>query len=103
MQTHARLPPAPDPLDYLRSDPHPDEIGPGTCVRVSPFGGRSTAGMTEEGVVLEIVPPGEPVLTSGVLYAARLIGSRSSVTRYVVQCENYRVVRRAAEILVVSL
>jgi hypothetical protein len=97
----ARL--VPDPLVYLRDEPAPDAIGLGTAVRISPFGGRSKAGMTEEGVVIELVWRGEPVRTAGILYASRLKGSRSSVTRYVVQCANYRVVRRATELVVVAL
>jgi hypothetical protein len=52
---------------------------------------------------MEIIWKGEPVRTSGILYASRLQGSRSTVTRYVVQCEHYRVVRRAAELVVVAL
>lgn len=90
-------------LDYLRTHPTPEEISLGTVVKVSPCGGRSKWQMAEEGVVIEIVWRGMPVRTSGILYAARLQGSRSTVTRYVVQCTNYRVVRRAAELVVVAL
>jgi hypothetical protein len=91
------------PLNYLWAHPAPDEISLGSAVCVSPFGGRSKAGMIQEGVVIEIIWKGEPVRTTGILYAARLQGSRSTVTRYVVQCEHYRVVRRAAELVVVAL
>lgn len=91
------------PLDYFRTEPTPDAISLGTAVRVSPLNSRTKAGMCEEGVVIEIVWRGMPVRTSGILYAARLQGSRSTVTRYVVQCEHYRVVRRAAELVVVAL
>jgi hypothetical protein len=90
-------------LDHLRTHPAPDEISLGTVVKVSPCGGRSKWQMAEEGVVMEIIWKGEPVRTTGILYAARLQGSRSTVTRYVVQCEHYRVVRRAAELVVVAL
>lgn len=88
---------------YWYANRRPDTIGLGTCVLVSPFGGRTRAQMREEGVVTEIVARGEPVRTRDILYASRLLGSRSSVCRYVVQCANFRVVRRAAEMVVVAL
>lgn len=103
MSAHARLPPAPDPFAYLRSEPTPREICPGSAVRVSPFGGRTKDQMTEEGVVIDVVKAGEPVRTPEILYARRLIGSRSTVTRYVIQCANYRVVRRGSELVVIAL
>ena len=71
----------------------------GTAVRVSLSGGWAKAGMTEEGVVIEVVRPGCGPR------AARVVpprSTRSSVCRYVVQCWDRRVLRRAAEMVVVS-
>ncbi len=74
----------------------PAGIDLGTAVLTSLAGGRSRAGMGEEGIVIEVVPPGCPVRSARVVYP------RSAVVRYVVQCWTCRVIRWTAELLVIS-
>jgi hypothetical protein len=99
----------PDPLEadameaFQRADATPATIDLGTCVRLCPFGGRAARSMTEEGVVIEVVPPWQPVRSARVIFPPSRMSSRSKVPRYVVQCWERRVVRRAAELLVVAL
>ncbi len=75
----------------------------GSCVLVSLAGGWARAGMTEEGVVIEVVRAGRGARSADVLYPRTTGSSRSSVDRYVVQCRNCWVLRRAAEMIVVCL
>lgn len=72
----------------------------GTAVRVSLAGGWAERDMTEEGLVIEVVPAGCCPHAARVRPAR---SSRSSVTRYVIQCDDCRVLRRAYEMRVVSL
>ena len=78
----------------------PPCIDLGTAVRVSLSGGWAKAAMLEEGVVIEVVPPGCGADSARVMPPR---STRSSVCRYVVQCWDCRVLRRAAELVVVSL
>ncbi len=80
----------------------PAGIDLGTAVRTSPAGGRAPGGMTEEGVVIEVVPPGARVRSARVVYSRSACATRSTVVRYVVQCWDRRVLRWTAELLVVS-
>jgi hypothetical protein len=84
-------------------DARPATIDRGTAVRLCLAGGWSKAGMTEEGVVIEVVPPGERVRSARVEYRPRQRSSGSSVHLYVAQCWEHRVVRHARELVVVSL
>jgi len=86
---------------FLQANAPPAGIDLGTAVLTSLAGGRSRAGMTEEGVVIEVVPPGRPVRSLRVIYSGSA-ASRSAVVRYVVQCWTCRVLRWSAELLVVS-
>jgi hypothetical protein len=92
-----------DPLEAIERDARPTEIGLGTCVRFCPYGGRAAAALIDEGVVIEVVPPWGPVLSTRVTYPPSGMGSYSKVPRYVVQSWERRVVRRARELLVVAL
>jgi hypothetical protein len=78
--------------EFMRANAAPGEIGLGSCVRVSLSGGWALADLTREGVIIEVVPPGRPVRSAAV---APPRATRSSVTRYVVQCRGSRVVRPA--------
>lgn len=108
----------------LRAYPQPVEapgqIGLGTAVRISPCGGWRATDMTEVGVVIEVVPPGQRVCSAHVAYAHTtgssreqrvlwttreqrvLWTSRSGVARYVVRTRTRRLVRRAGELVVVA-
>ena len=86
---------------FLRANTPPAGIDLGTAVLTSLAGGRSRAGMSEEGVVIEVVPPGAPVRSARVVYS-RSASTRSTVVRYVVQCWTCRVIRWTAELLVIS-
>jgi len=88
----------PEPGALPDADPSQPPIELGTAVRVSLSGGWAVTGMTEEGVVIEIVPPGGWPRSDRVLPARC---TRSSVARYVVQCWSCRVLRSAAEMVVV--
>jgi hypothetical protein len=57
--------------------------------------------MTEEGVVIEVVPAWCGVRSARVIYPRTTGSSRSLVARYVVQCWTCRVLRRAAEMVLV--
>ncbi|MGD0109218.1 MAG: hypothetical protein ABSC06_35050 [Rhodopila sp.] len=98
-------PAAPDapltPEAFLRANAVPLGVDLGTCVLVSLSGGWARAGMIEEGVVIEVVPPGCGMRSARVLLR-HTASSRSRVSRYVVQCWTCRVLRRAQELLVVS-
>lgn len=85
---------------FLAANTPPPGIDIGTAVRTSLAGGRAPGGMNEEGVVIEVVPPGAPVRSTRVVYSR---SARSAVVRYVVQCWDRRVLRWRAELLVVSL
>jgi hypothetical protein len=102
----ARLPEPEDaPLTlaaFLRANAAPGAIDLGTCVLVSLSGGWARAGMTEEGVVIEVVPPGCGMRSARVLLR-HTASSRSRVARFVIQCWTCRVLRRGQELLVVSL
>ena len=74
-------------------------IALGSAVRVSLYGGWARAGMTEEGVVIEVVPPRCSPRSARVEPGRP---ARSPACRYVVQCWTCRVLRRAAEIVLVS-
>ena len=96
-----RTAPAPPPLQlHLPLAPvvAPQGIDLGSCVLVSLLGDWNRSDCTEEGVVIEVVPPG------GFVRSARVVDhhpgkhSRSVVTRYVVQCWTRRVIRRAVEL-----
>lgn len=76
-----------------------EAIDLGTCVRVSLSGGHSRLRMHEEGVVIEVVPPDGKVRSARVAY---LKTPKSTEPRYVVQCWSRRVLRNAADLLVVS-
>ena len=88
--------------EFLAANTPPAGIDLGTAVLTSPAGGRSRAGLTEEGVVIEVVPPGAPVRSARVVYPRSACASRSAVVRYVVQCWTCRVIRWTAELLVIS-
>lgn len=79
--------------------PQTEEIDLGTCVRVSLSGGHSRLRMHEEGVVIEVVPPDSEVQSARVAY---LKTPKSTERRYVIQCWSRRVLRNAADLLVVS-
>lgn len=85
---------------FQRANAKPTTPDLGTCVLVSLAGGRARALMREEGVVIEVVPPGCAALSARIV-APRSV--RSSVVRYVVQCWELRLLRRAVELVVVSL
>jgi hypothetical protein len=99
--------PTPDvdltPEAILRANRPPAHTGLGTAVRINPFGGRSKPEMKKEGVVIEVVPPGEPPRSAGISYPSTMSRSRSSVVRYVVECRDRRILRRRIELVVVSL
>jgi hypothetical protein len=78
----------------------PLQIDLGTAVRVSLFGGWAERGLKEEGVVIEVVPPGCCPTSERVIPAR---WARSSVASYVVQCWACRVLRREFELRVESL
>jgi hypothetical protein len=100
----AALAPPPRPDTYRPElDAHPAKAGRGTAVRLCLFGGWSKRCMTEEGVVIEVVPPGERVRSARVEYRTRQRSSGSSVHLYVVQLWERRVIRPAREFVVVSL
>jgi hypothetical protein len=80
--------------------PAPAAIDHGTAVRLSLTGSRSRRRMLEEGVVIEVVPPWALARSERVVPASPV---RSSVVRYVVQCWGCRLIRRASELVVVSL
>jgi len=80
----------------------PAGIDLGTAVLTSLAGGRSRAGMNEEGVVIEVVPPGERARADRVICRRNCLASRSTATRYVVQCWDCRVLRFGAELQVIS-
>jgi hypothetical protein len=88
--------------EFLRANTPPAGIDLGTAVLTSLAGGRSRPGMTEEGVVIEVVPPGGQVRSPRVIYSRSGCASRSTVVRYVVQCWTCRVIRWTAELLVIS-
>jgi hypothetical protein len=71
----------------------------GTCVRFSTLDGTPVTLDGEEGVVIEVVPPGEKPRTRRV-WPRRLSRKRE---RFVVQWDDGRVLRRAAEMVVVAL
>jgi hypothetical protein len=75
----------------------------GTCVRVSLSGNpnRSRLRMHDQGVVVEVVPAYQPVLSTGVL---RLLTPIADEPRWVVECQgDKKVIRRAAEMVIVCL
>jgi hypothetical protein len=79
----------------------------GTAVRVSLSGGWATehakeGGMTEEGIVIEAVPPGAFAQSARVVLHPSA-SPRSKAARYVVQCNTRRVLRRGAEKVVMCL
>ncbi|MGD0107293.1 MAG: hypothetical protein ABSC06_25125 [Rhodopila sp.] len=101
----ARLPEPDAPLTpeaFLRANAAPGAIDLGTCVRVSLSGGWARAGMTEEGVVIEVVPPGCGMRSARVRLR-HTASSRSRVVRFVIQCWTCRVLRRAQELEVICL
>lgn len=80
-----------------------DEISLGTAVRLSLASGRARSGLTEEGVVIEVVPPGARVRSARVACPLWSYPSRSTAAGYVVQCWDRRVLRQAREMRIVSL
>lgn len=78
---------------FFFANGRPGVIDLGTCVRIDPRSGRSGTGLTEEGVVIEIVDPGQPVLTAG-LTDCRNARPRVRTRRYVVESGGGRHVRR---------
>lgn len=88
--------------EFLKANTPPVGIDLGTSVLTSPSGGRSRKDMTEEGVVIEVVPPGGQVRSARVVYPRTACAARSAVVRYVVQCWTRRVLRWAAELQVIS-
>jgi len=98
---------------FLRANAVPAGVDLGSCVLVSRSGGgrslpafgSATADHDRmrsiEGVVIEVVAPGRAVRSVGVVYSRLSGSSRSTVTRYVVQCADRRVVRRLPELVVV--
>ncbi len=79
-------------------------IALGSAVRVSLYGGwaqadATGASMTEEGVVIEVVSPGCSPRSARVEPGRP---ARSPACRYVVQCWTCRVLRRSADIILVS-
>lgn len=98
-------PSGPRPLsleEFLKANTPPAGIDLGTAVLTSLAGGRSRTGMTEEGVVIEVVPPGGQARSARVNYSRSGCASRSTVVRYVVQCWTCRVIRWTAELHVIS-
>jgi hypothetical protein len=85
---------------FIWPDDPPAEIGLGSAVRFSIGGGRSDEGMTNEGVVIEVVPRWTRVRTRRV---APYRPARSSVTRYVIQAWDCRVIRYAGQLRVDAL
>jgi hypothetical protein len=76
----------------------------GTCVRFCPWD-CDTLKMSQDGVIIEIIPPGKRMKTPGV--RKRRFSRKTKVRRYVIQCgtvsEGHKVVRRADEMVVVAL
>ncbi len=99
----AWLPEPADPLlpltldAYLRANVAPAGIDLGSCVRVSRLGDWHRD-RSQEGVVIEVVAPGAGVRSARVVDYQPGRSSRSCVTRYVVQCWERRVLRRAVEL-----
>lgn len=93
----------PAEADWRRANRAPTSPDLGTCVKFSRFGGEAAYWMGEEGVVIETVPPKGLIRSTGVRYLARQRRLGSTVRRYVVQSADERVVRRAAEFVVVAL
>lgn len=87
---------------FLGANTPPTGIDLGTAVRTSLAGGRAPGGMKEEGVVIEVVPPGAPVRSNRVVYSRSACATRSTVVRFVIQLWDRRVLRWTAELLVVS-
>jgi hypothetical protein len=88
---------AADPLpEALRIEERAAALGLGTCVLVSLSG--DAAEMTEEGVVIEVVAPGDRPRSKRVETPDSL---RAPLTRYVVHCRWRRLLlRRAGELVV---
>jgi hypothetical protein len=90
------------PQAILRANVTPAAIDLGTSVRVNLWGARTH--LDDEGVVIEVVPRGAAIRSARVwVPASHGFGNCSSVPRYVVQCWERRVIRRAGELAVVSL
>ena len=64
---------------FLQANAPPAGIDLGTAVLTSLAGGRSRAGMTEEGVVIEVVPPGRPVRSLRVIYSGSAASRSGSI------------------------
>ena len=69
-------------------------------MRVARDGRRATYAMREEGVVVEVVPPGSLPRSLRVTRLA-VAKRRSPATGYVVQCSTCRVLRQADKLVVV--
>jgi hypothetical protein len=105
VEVGARVSPERRPLSleaFLAANSPPAGIDLGTAVRTSLAGGRAPGGMNEEGVVIEVVPPGCPVRSARVVYSRSTCATRSTVVRYVIQCWDRRVLRWTAELRVIS-
>jgi hypothetical protein len=88
--------------EFVAANTAPAGIDLGTAVLTCVAGGWARAGMREEGVVIEVAPAGQWVRSAGVIFRRNCLASRSSATRYVVQCRDCRVLRFGAELQVIS-
>lgn len=77
----------------------PDTLGLGTCVRLS-LSRHLTGGRSEEGVVIEVVQPGEPPRSARVAFVRT---PTAPDVRYVIQCWDRRVLRRGEDLEVQAL
>jgi hypothetical protein len=104
-EVDAPRPSGPRPLlleAFLAANTPPAGIDLGTAVLTCVAAGRARAGMKEEGVVIEVAPAGQWVRSDRVIIRRNCLASRSSATRYVVQCRDCRVLRFGAELQVIS-
>jgi hypothetical protein len=93
-------PPTPEAVLWANAVPEVPDLGTG--VRVSLSGGwvgLTLEGMTEEGVVIEVVLPGAAVRSARVVLQPSAT-PRPNWTRYVVQCHTCRLLRRRGQMVV---